>query len=377
MESFDYRLKIYHPELMRIGIILHGPEIVDTGSAKRIIDILRRKHEVSAKLGGTMGRTAVLDAGLEGIIDISKGLTPSETILSIKDSIDLAMLLNHGKTLETGRFFGRIVASKILQVPLVHIERPDSDGRIIYYSNEVKRCAEYIKQMLRETYDLPIEFSCSAPLHIRVDGDLVIRRISGAFVGENIRLDGIVIGEVTHPEPEIVCKYGRVVELRGIKVKQHGLEKLENRRIDLFTAKVKTGSIRRSLHKPKIRKMLGGTRIAIIDHCAESTFEFVKDAGLVVTVGDDTTAIAADILARLGIPVIGIVDGDMDDVLENGVVPSGSVIIRVRYGFDDIVGRKVREELMEGGQKISMVRSELLARILALAKEYVVDVKYY
>lgn len=359
---------------MRIGIILHGPEIVDMGSAKRIINILKEKQEVSAKLGGTMGRTAVLDEGLEDIIDISKGLTPSETILSMKDSIELAVLLNHGKTLDTGRFFGQIVASKIDFFPLVHIERPDSDGRVIYYSNGMKRCAEYIKNMLRGTYDLPIELGYPAPSNLRLDGELVIRRISGAFVGENLRINGIVIGEVMSHEPEIICKHGRIVELRGIKVKQHGLLKLENRKIDLFNAKVKTGNIRRSLHEPRIRKMLSGTRISVIDHCAESTFELVKDTGLVITVGDDTTAIAADILTRLGIPVIGIVDGDRDDVLENAVIPSGSVIIQVKAGFDDIVGRKVYQELR---LEISMEQPELLARILALAKGYVVDVRYY
>ncbi len=360
---------------MRIGIILHGPEIVDIGSAKRIIDILKKKHEVRAKLGGTMGRTAVLDAGLEDKIDISEGRTPSETIISMKDNIDLAILLNHGKTLDTGRFFGSIVASKIPRIPFVHIERPDCDGRIIYYSTGAKRCAEYIKTMLQGTYDLPVELSSLAPSYIRVDGDIVIRRISGAFVGENIRLDGVVIGEVTRHEPEIVCKHGRVVDLRGIKVKTHGLEKLENRRIDLFTAKVKTGNIRRSLHNPRIKKTYKTSdRIAFIDHCAESTFELVKDAGLVITVGDDTTSIAADILARLGIPVIGIVDGDMDGVLQNAIVPSGSVVIRVKPGFDDIVGVRVREELKN--QKIKE-RGELVERIIALAKEYVVDVRYY
>ena len=58
---------------MRIGIILHGPEIVDVGSARKIIGIFNKEHDVTAKLGGTMGRTAVLDAGLENIIDISRG----------------------------------------------------------------------------------------------------------------------------------------------------------------------------------------------------------------------------------------------------------------------------------------------------------------
>lgn len=82
---------------MRIGIILHGPEIVDVGSAEKIIGIFKKEHDVNARLGGTMGRTAVLDAGLENVIDISGGLTPSETIIAMKNDIDLAILLNHGK----------------------------------------------------------------------------------------------------------------------------------------------------------------------------------------------------------------------------------------------------------------------------------------
>ncbi|MCZ7383439.1 MAG: DUF2117 domain-containing protein [Candidatus Methanoperedens sp.] len=366
---------------MRIGIILHGPEIIDVGSAKQIIDIFSREHDVTAKLGGTMGRTAVLDSGLEDVIDISQGLTPSETILFLKDNLDLAILLNHGKTLETGRHFGRIVASKVGDfIPFVHIERPDFDGRIIYYSSHSKPCAEFVKTMLVESggYDLPLEQGKAAPSHVRTEEDRIIRCIAGAFAGENIRLDGVVIGEIAQPDPEIVCKDGKIVEVRGIRIKPHGLEKLENKKINLFTAKVKTGNIRRTRQKPKI-KNVGPTqqsKIAIIDHCAESTFELVKDAGLVITVGDDTTTIAADILTRLGIPVIGIIDGDIDGVLENSLVPEGSVIIRVKAGFDDVVGREVFELL--GKQQLRTHDSdELLARILALAEKYVVDVMYY
>jgi len=135
---------------------------------------------------------------------------------------------------------------------------------------------------------------------------------------------------------------------------------------------------RKQRQKPKIKNVghIQQSKIAIIDHCAESTFELVKDAGLVITVGDDTTTIAADILTRLGIPVIGIIDGDIDGVLENSMVPEGSVIIRVKAGFDDVVGREVFELL--GKHKLSLhKRDELLARILALAEKYVVDVMYY
>lgn len=368
---------------MRIGIVLHGPEVIDAGSAQRIIGIFKREHDVVVKLGGTMGRTAVLDAGLEDIIDISQGLTPSETMNELKDSIDLAILLNQGKTPETGKQFGRIVASKLdSSVPFVHIESPQLCGKIIYYSPGAKKYAEYVKEILgrHEDYDLPIESGSPLPLDVRIDGDTVIRRIAGAFPGENIRLNGIIIGTATRPEPDIVCKGDRVVDIRGGIIKPHGLEKLSNRKIDLFTARVKTGNIRRTKYRPRIKKVppqSPGKTVAIIDHCAESTFELIKGASLVITVGDDTTAIAADILARLGIPVIGITDGDLDCILEDTTVPAGSSIIQVREGFDDVVGKEVFEKLMEGQQKARLKNNELLARVLALAEKYIVKIKYY
>lgn len=369
---------------MRIGFILHGPEIVDMGSAGKIIDIFKNEHEIIAKLGGTMGRTAVLDAGLERIIDISRGLTPSETIISLKNEIDLAILLNHGKTMDTGRYFGQIIASRIDGIlPFVHIERPDSCGSIIYYHPSAKKCAQFIRDFLAkydDGYDLPIESGRPAPSYVKNEGDCVIRRIGGALAGENIRLDGVVIGEVTGSDVEIICKDGRILELNGIKEKPHGLEKLENRSIDLFTVKVKTGGIRRTRNKPRIANAITGKsrhEIAIIDHCAESTFEIVKNAELVITVGDDTTTIAADILARLGIPVIGIIDGDIDGVLENTIVPEGSVIIRVQSGFDDIVGREVSRELSGDERHLKHDKDELIRKVLKLAEKHVVEVTYY
>ncbi|MFZ3384638.1 MAG: DUF2117 domain-containing protein [Candidatus Methanoperedens sp.] len=369
---------------MRIGIILHGPEIVDVGSAGKIIGIFKKEHDVTARLGGTMGRTAVLDAGLENVIDISRGLTPSETIIAMKNDIDLAILLNHGKTLDTGRYFGRIVASKLdNSLPFVHIESPDNNGRIIYYYQPAKRCAQFVRKFLVKydgTYDLPVEPGIPEPSHIRIDGASVIRSIRGAFIGENIRLDGVVIGEILDPDIEIICRDGKIAGFKGIKVKSHGLEKLESRKIDLFKAKVKTGGIRRTRSKPRIGDISSknsNNKISIIDHAAESTFELVHDAGLVITVGDDTTTIAADILARLGIPVIGIIDGDIDNVLENTVVSEGSVIIRVMQGFDDVVGREVSREIMQGKQQSRHNRDELAARILELAEKYVVEVTYY
>lgn len=58
--------------MLKIGVVVHGPHIIDTGYALKIIKLLERYGKVKAVLGGTMGRTAVYDAHLENIIDISK-----------------------------------------------------------------------------------------------------------------------------------------------------------------------------------------------------------------------------------------------------------------------------------------------------------------
>ena len=48
---------------LKIGVIVHGPTIIDKGYAKKIINLLSNYGVVSARLGGTMGRTAVIEIG--------------------------------------------------------------------------------------------------------------------------------------------------------------------------------------------------------------------------------------------------------------------------------------------------------------------------
>ena len=48
---------------------------------------------------------------------------------------------------------------------------------------------------------------------------------------------------------------------------------------------------------------------------------------------------------RFNIPIIGITDGDLDKVVENGFVNEKSTFIEVSSGFDDIVGQYIHEEI--------------------------------
>ena len=56
---------------MRIGIVVHGPNIIDSGYALKLINLIKDYGDVKVRLGGTMGRTAVIGASLEDTIVIS------------------------------------------------------------------------------------------------------------------------------------------------------------------------------------------------------------------------------------------------------------------------------------------------------------------
>ena len=108
-------------------LTLHAPLSHDLPLHGDTMIVLSAEGEVSAKLGGTMGRTAVIDAGLENVIDTSQRLKPSESIGALSATSDVVFLLNHGKTTETGRAFGSIVISNLQDMDnkqIVQIERP-------------------------------------------------------------------------------------------------------------------------------------------------------------------------------------------------------------------------------------------------------------
>ena len=92
---------------MEIGVVVHGPNIIDSNWALKLINLLSGYGDVSARLGGTMGRTAVIDGSLEDIIDISKKLVPSDSLKLFNDAnADVIFLINYGKSRVTGQVFG-------------------------------------------------------------------------------------------------------------------------------------------------------------------------------------------------------------------------------------------------------------------------------
>jgi hypothetical protein len=76
-----------------------------------------------------------------------------------------------------------------------------------------------------------------------------------------------------------------------------------------------------------------------------------------VTVGDDTTRIATSLLARLGVPVIGIVDGDEDVICLDNSAAEGSTTLVLYPGNDDQLGDRVRKEIFNGREETSWTES--------------------
>ena len=334
---------------MKIGVVVHGPNIIDSGWALKLINLLSDYGDVVARSGGTMGRTAVIDESLEDIIDISKKLVPSESLKLFNNlNVDIIFLINYGKSSVTGQVFGYKVYNHYLSkianntIPLIQIERPgEDDGSIISWNGDNTDLISQLSQKLDLNIVTPEEIYNNHFKQDKIANNKTQRIVHGVSPNENIMVNSVVIGKSSLDKVTLIAKDGYITEIIGGVIKQHGVEKLGQ--VDLESAIIKTGLLRKSKVKPRVLENVKSKdtfKIAFLDHAGEDVYQFM-DADLVVTVGDDTTLIASDILYRFNIPIIGITDGDLDKVVENGFKAKNSIIFELESGIDDIVGKKI------------------------------------
>ena len=315
-----------------------------------------------------MGRLAVIDAGLEDLIAISPKRRPSESLRDLQATSDILVLLAQSKTRETGLAFGLKVASNAeVHKPLIQI---DCGGEFV---SNLAGDGEEVAGIIAE--DLGLDLLKSSAFHGKVvhEGESLRRRLTGVLPGELITVNGTVVAKASEEFVEVEAKNGRIVNIKGAKPKLTGIEKLPP--LDLENAIIRSGNIRRTEARHIRALECSGNLAVIINHLAEDALEIAKDACIAVTVGDDTTAIAGEILTRLSVPIIGIVDGDLDKLAGATAVPKGSMMIEVMPGYDDVVGKRVMDEIFKDENRMQISASDLINRVMEIAKEYTIHVE--
>jgi|ADurb_Met_02_Slu_FD_contig_51_695765_length_1854_multi_4_in_0_out_0_3 hypothetical protein len=348
---------------MKIGVIVHGPEVIDSGMAVRVMGVLEKRAEVHATLGGAMGAAAIIDAGLEGRISIVPRQLVSDAIRAMDGSFDAVAVLNWSKSRESGLGFAAIVFSRVANttVPIIHLDRD-------FYVEWRPSVPELLRAAAE---DLGLEEVPFPAPERRVDG---VRSVHGVIPGENIWINGNVVGRATSRDVRVRLRDGELT-LDNVRIKEHGLQKVKVD--DLSRAVIRTGSVRRTRSELRRVPPATGERLILIDHRAEDAIFRAKGARAAITVGDDTTRISRSLLARLGVPVIGIIDGDEDGICLDDASAPGSAAILLKPGNDDQLGEEVRRTIFGGGQEITYSGSlgELVERITAMAGNALVDVK--
>ncbi|QYZ79655.1 DUF2117 domain-containing protein [Methanofollis formosanus] len=302
-----------------LTMVVHGPEPFDCGDVRTVLSAM---GPVRVLVAGVMGRTAAEEFGLP----VECCGAPPSTVFNAEEGP--IFLLNHGKTGESGRAFGEIVAGRLRRGGLVHVEC--AAETVYLWKNGDADLAEKVAAV----FGYQIERAAPLP---RENG--TTRTVRGCLPGEPVCVNGTVIGIATSERVVLGEEDGRVVPVAGLSPKPHGLEKLHrNGPVSLANAWCKSGEIRKSRAVTARHCRPEKGRVVLIDHCGHHFYDLVTPETCgVLAVGDDTTAVAGHIALHLGLPVLGITDGDLDGVVGQGF-PAGSVVLEVTEGRDDDLG---------------------------------------
>ena len=304
-----------------LTLVLHGPEIFDAGDVPFLRDRLRPNRIIVA---GVMARTAAEESGIpcEFI-----SLPPSMVIRELKGTV---LLANHGKTPESGRIFGEIIASRLHPDSLCQLE---ASSKTFYIWNGGED--DTISVIAGKTgYALRLVTTG------KQDGGTQ-RTIRGCRPGEPVYVNGIVIGTATRPDVVVRSVSGRLEPVAGLLPKDHGLEKLHRFNFtDLSGVWCKRGNLR-TAGPERAGRRTGPGHVIFVDHCGHELYRRITpDTCGIVSIGDDTTAVCGHIASHLGVPVFGVIDGDGDGIV-TGVFAAGSIIACAIDEKDDGIGADI------------------------------------
>ena len=337
------------------GVLFHGPEVFDSGWAARFKRAFPRGRFM---LAGTMSRTALHDSGLKGVA--APGLQPSACLKLLGKKCSTLLIATASKSVNSGLTFGGLVTGRAgLKLPVVQAE---CAGPV--YAAHAGACPPRLAAVLGKLGFIKTR-APETRIELWSEGGALCRRLTTCSKGDFILVDGIVVGRAKGPEAVLVTRNRAITEIRGVAVKPHGLEKLTRLGgVDLAAAKLASTRALRRGGRARVAARRG-RGVVFIDHAGMHVYELAGKAGGAVTVGDDTTAVAGDILRRFGVPVIGITDGDGDG-LYNGSLAPGSLVLRVKA--DDKAGLRVRRAVF-GGRTRSLSNFETVKlKVLRLLK---------
>jgi hypothetical protein len=355
---------------MRIGVIFHRPEVIDSGWARKILKILGNYGASDARLSGTMGTLAVLDGHMNK--QIKCDLRPTSECLAemSKECDSIVMVMYSDNPLKSHAFCWHLIKKlNCSNIPIIEIE---TKSRVVIDWNTKNDLSAKLTKKLRFMSAPPPNYGKTKWVKDRIK----YRKILAAEPGDFVLVNGTIVGRVTSEEVILREFDGRIVGGSGVEFKEQGLIKLSRwRKIDLFRAKLDTtNSLRRTKFKPQYcGPTPKGDLIAFIGHDVASHSgaaiysKINKGITGAITIGDDTTAIAGEILSRYRIPVLGIVDGDKNGLLKNTMLSSGSIILTVK--IDDQLGEVIYDKLFKGKSLVNLKFQEAKDRVVNLAVE--------
>lgn len=340
-----------------IGVLFHGAEVFDSGWAARLLRAFPRARFM---LAGTMSRTALHDSGLKGVE--TPGLQPSRCVKLLAEDCSAVLLATFSKSTRSGLVFGSLVADRSGgKFPLAQAEFSG-----LVYSVHSGNCPASLFAVLKKLGLAPAE-SPQSRIDLWHERGLLFRSMTTANKGDFVLVNGIVIGRAIGGTVILGCKERAIKEVRGVIVKAHGLEKLERLGgVDLEQAKLASAPQLRRKGVVARRVTSSGSGVVFIDHAGMHVYDLAAGAAGAVTVGDDTTAVAGDILRRYGVPVIGIVDGDGDGLYKGSLAP-GSLLLTVKA--DDKAGLCVRRSVFGGKNRTDKDFNTVLSEISELLRD--------
>lgn len=318
-------------------------------------------------LAGTMSRTALFDSGINGVE--TPGLQPSHCIKLLEKDCSAVLMTTFSKSPRSGLVFGSIVARRAAaSVPVAQVE---CSGLV--YAQQSGACPAAVITKLEKLGFCRSE-APKAGLELWTEQGAICRRISTAQKGDFVLVNGIVVGRALGSVVVFVSRGRSIAAIRGVMIKPHGLEKLERLGgVDLALAKIASTSRLRGAGVKARVESLGGRGVAFVDHAGMDVYKLAGGAEGAVTIGDDTTAVAGDILYRFCIPVIGIVDGDGDNVITGTKLYPDSTVFTVKA--DDLVGLKIYEKMFNKKKAVSISFAEVKAGIQQLIEADVISRK--